>query len=56
MERERRREGSFSGAKRAEDFISLEDGGEEGGRLLREDEFDSDGADEDFEDLKVQMR
>ncbi len=28
-------------------------GGEDGGRLLREDEFDSDGADEDFDDLKV---
>ena len=53
MERERRRDGGLGGTKRAEDFIALEDGGEEGGRLLREDENDSDGADEDFDDLRV---
>ena len=53
MERERRRDGGLGGTKRAEDFIALEDGGEDGGRLLREDENDSDGADEDFDDLRV---
>jgi hypothetical protein len=53
MERERRRDGGLGGTKRAEDFIALDDGGEDGGRLLREDENDSDGADEDFDDLRV---
>jgi hypothetical protein len=54
LERERRREGGGL-VKRSEDYIALEEEGGTESRLLREDEFDSDNADEDFDDLKVSV-